>query len=272
MAQAPDSHDAEVDALYGLPLEEFTPARDALARELRASGDREAAARVKQLRKPSVAAWALNRARRADRALTDQLLEAGRRLREGQELLLAGQGREGLDSAAEDERRLVAAVARLAERQLEEAGRAVSGAVAEKLRATLHAAAGDPEAQAGLERGRLVRDHAASGLGGLAEAHRARGRAKPADAPLARRARRLEERLERARARRTALERERSEASKRLRAARSQAARVAAELERAELADEQASAKLDEAVTTLAELEDEARALEHEARKLDGAA
>ena len=39
----------DVDHLYGLPLEEFTPARDAAAKEIRKAGDRETAARVAKL-------------------------------------------------------------------------------------------------------------------------------------------------------------------------------------------------------------------------------
>src|SRR3954447_8139768 len=52
--------DEDVDRLYGLPLEEFVAERDALAKRLRADKRREEADAVKSLRKPSVAAWAVN--------------------------------------------------------------------------------------------------------------------------------------------------------------------------------------------------------------------
>ena len=39
------------DRLYGLTLPEFTPARDALAKELK-GGDKDLSARVKALKKP----------------------------------------------------------------------------------------------------------------------------------------------------------------------------------------------------------------------------
>ena len=52
--------ESRIDDLYALPLERFTPERDALAKELAADGDRAGAARVKALRKPVVAAWAVN--------------------------------------------------------------------------------------------------------------------------------------------------------------------------------------------------------------------
>jgi len=61
-----DELERRIDDLYGLPLERFTPERDALAKELAAGGDRAGAARVKALRKPVVAAWAVNALARED--------------------------------------------------------------------------------------------------------------------------------------------------------------------------------------------------------------
>jgi hypothetical protein len=52
---------AAIDALHAGPLADFIRSRDALAKALRANGDREAASAVKALRKPSRPAWALNR-------------------------------------------------------------------------------------------------------------------------------------------------------------------------------------------------------------------
>jgi hypothetical protein len=54
--------------LYRGPLETFVSRRDALARDLRTAGEREGAAAIKVLKKPSRAAWALNLAvlRRAE--------------------------------------------------------------------------------------------------------------------------------------------------------------------------------------------------------------
>ena len=58
----------EIDSLYAGPLDEFVRERDELARRLNREGDREACARVKALRKPTVGAWALNQAVRRRRA------------------------------------------------------------------------------------------------------------------------------------------------------------------------------------------------------------
>src|SRR4029077_13357011 len=62
--------DKQIDRLYSLPLEAFMPARIELAKGLRASGDREGAARVRMREKPTVAAWAVNQlARRRPKEL-----------------------------------------------------------------------------------------------------------------------------------------------------------------------------------------------------------
>jgi len=52
---------AELDALYGAPLEQFIQRRDELAKRLKGAGEAEAARRVKALRKPTAVAWAINR-------------------------------------------------------------------------------------------------------------------------------------------------------------------------------------------------------------------
>jgi hypothetical protein len=52
--------DSAIARLYGGPLEDFVRQRDLLAKELRGAGNREAAAEVKALPKPSRTAWALN--------------------------------------------------------------------------------------------------------------------------------------------------------------------------------------------------------------------
>jgi hypothetical protein len=83
----------EESDLYGLPLDEFVPARTELERRLRKSGDRERAAAVKKLPKPSVAAWAVNQASRTQPKARRELLAASNDLRGTQEHLLAGDGR-----------------------------------------------------------------------------------------------------------------------------------------------------------------------------------
>jgi hypothetical protein len=80
------------DELYGLPLEEFVAERGALAKRLRADGDREGATRVAALRKPSVAAWTVNQLVRSRRADVAAFTEAAEALRAAQAALLEGRG------------------------------------------------------------------------------------------------------------------------------------------------------------------------------------
>lgn len=71
----------QIAGLYRGSLDDFVRRRDALARELRTAGNRDAAARVKSLAKPSRVAWALNLAaarddlllRRLDKAVAETL-------------------------------------------------------------------------------------------------------------------------------------------------------------------------------------------------------
>ena len=90
----------ELDSLYAAPLDEFVAERDALAKRLRADGDREAADRVKALRKPSAAVWAVNQLARRQQKDYRALLEAGDRLREAQEQVLGGESPAKLQEAA----------------------------------------------------------------------------------------------------------------------------------------------------------------------------
>jgi hypothetical protein len=71
------------DRLYAVPLAEFTPARDAAAKEASTGegADKELAARVKALKKPSVAAWAVNLLVRRESDQIDQVLALGDSLR-----------------------------------------------------------------------------------------------------------------------------------------------------------------------------------------------
>ncbi len=185
-----------IDRLYGLPLDEFTPARNAAAKERRAEKDREGAEVLGRLRKPNLVAWSLNRVRRTEAGTVDELIAAGERLQEAQRQLVTGGERGLLRDASAEERRLVGYVADLASAELGAAGHPADAAMRSKLFATLHAAAADAEVRALLDEGRLVRDHELSDLGlgdgdGLLAAQPAptpaRGRA-PAPTPARRQA------------------------------------------------------------------------------------
>ncbi len=73
---------SDVSDLYGLPRDEFVPARRDLAKRLRADGDSAAATRVEKLPKPTTAAWLVNTLVRRDPGLIDDLADLGAELRE----------------------------------------------------------------------------------------------------------------------------------------------------------------------------------------------
>src|SRR3954452_15936300 len=92
LASVPDL-DRELDALYDLPLEEFTKARNDLVARLRKAHQTDAAEAVRSLKKPTTVAWAANRLARDEPKLTAALLDAGNRLRETQQRALAGKAK-----------------------------------------------------------------------------------------------------------------------------------------------------------------------------------
>ena len=84
---APRALEGEIDRLYQLPLEEFTPARNALARTAGAD-----AARVKALSKPPVAAWAVNQLHWKKGEIWNELVAAAENARRAHRAVLAGKG------------------------------------------------------------------------------------------------------------------------------------------------------------------------------------
>lgn len=87
-----DTQDADrrIDELFVLPPEQFTAARNTLVRELRGADQRELAATVSKLRRPTVAAWAVNQTVRGHRQQFEALLDAGDQVRRAQRRALSG--------------------------------------------------------------------------------------------------------------------------------------------------------------------------------------
>jgi hypothetical protein len=71
----------DLDALFELPLGEFTSARNALAAQLKKDGRQTEASEAKRLPKPSASAWVVNQLYWRHRESFDRLIEAGERLR-----------------------------------------------------------------------------------------------------------------------------------------------------------------------------------------------
>jgi hypothetical protein len=164
LASVPDL-DRELDALYDLPLEEFTKARNDLVSRLRKAHQSEAAAEVRVLKKPTVVAWAANRLARDEPKLTALLLEAGERLRETQQRALAGNAKpDEVADAAAAEREAIRALLTAARAHF---GNRATSPLLDKLSQTLRAAAVDTAARPLLERGRLTEELKAVGFGPL---------------------------------------------------------------------------------------------------------
>jgi hypothetical protein len=83
--------ETDFDALFKLPLTEFTSARNALAARLRKAGLANEANRVKSLGKPPVSAWAVNQLYWKHRESFDKLMAAGERFGHAHALQLTGQ-------------------------------------------------------------------------------------------------------------------------------------------------------------------------------------
>jgi len=157
-----DPVDQAADELYGLPPGEFTRERNARVKEVRKGGDRKAADAIKGLRKPTVAAWALNQLSQRRPKDVERLVKAAGELRAAQEELLAGGERAAFQEAANRERELVADLSNDATAMASEAGER-GGGLQEKIAETLHAAALDEETADELRAGRLVREREAIG-------------------------------------------------------------------------------------------------------------
>jgi hypothetical protein len=166
-AEDPD----DPDDLYGLALEEFVAARDALAKRLRAGGDRAAADAVKRLPKPSAAAWAVNQAVRSQPRAARALWTAGDELAATQERLLAGDAdRDALRAATAAEREALAPLLEAARGLLTGSGGAVSETALARVEESLHAAALDPEVRPDVAAGRLAKELRHVGMGTLSAA------------------------------------------------------------------------------------------------------
>ena len=151
-----DELERRIDDLYALPLERFTPERDALAKELSAEDDRAGAARVKALRKPVVAAWAVNALARDDPDGVRALIELGDTLRSAHRRAVSGGDVEPFRAATEERRRLVNELTRTSAAILEPEGGATT-ATTEAIAGTLEAATVDAETGELLRAGRLTR-------------------------------------------------------------------------------------------------------------------
>lgn len=149
----------QASALYALPLDRFTEARNAAAKQASQAGDKELAAVLRRLPKPASAAWLVNLLVTRRRDEVEQVLDLGASLKEAQ----AGLDRAQLQALGQQRQRLLAAVARQSLEAAAEAGVDIGAAALPGVEQTLRAALADPAAAAAVLTGRLVRTLEASG-------------------------------------------------------------------------------------------------------------
>jgi hypothetical protein len=172
---------AKAADLYGLPLEEFTKARDALAKEARQAGEKEAADEIKALRKPPVSAWAVNQLARRHPQELKALVKAGEGLRKAQRAAVGGGGPDALRDATGAHRERLDELTSIARHEL-----GAESATLQRVVQNLRTASVDKEASKALLAGTLTGDVEQSGFGQLLSAvpaggfRKPRGSAKPA--------------------------------------------------------------------------------------------
>jgi hypothetical protein len=170
--------------LYGLPLEEFTSARNELARELKRAGKKEAADELGALRKPTRSTWAVNQVARRRPQETRALVKAGDELRKAQRAVVGGRGPEVLTEAQRAHRHALEELTETIREVLGEGEHAPATSAVTQAVQTLRAASIDKEASKDLVRGTLAGEVEQSGFGPLLAAvpsrpRKARAAAKP---------------------------------------------------------------------------------------------
>ena len=146
-----------VDALYAAAAVDFVQLRDASAKQARAAGDKETAARIKSLRRPVAAAALINHWVRRDPPGLQELLDLGARLRHAQSEL-DGVAMKRIGS----ERNSL--VGRLVD-EVTGSDDASSASVRDQVGATFVASVADPAAEQAVISGRLVSALHYSGFG-----------------------------------------------------------------------------------------------------------
>lgn len=148
-ADAADPADAIADELYGLDRDEFIAARDERAAQARAAGDKDLAKRIKALRKPTLAAWLVNRLAREEPDEVARLGKLGDELRQAHSELAGA----ALRTLSRRRHELVQSLTDRAERLAESA---VSESVSREVYDTLDAALTDPDSADAVAEGRIT--------------------------------------------------------------------------------------------------------------------
>jgi hypothetical protein len=147
----------ELDELYEVKPEEFTVLRTKLSAAAKKRGDADTAKQISAARKPTTAAWVVNRVALRDQDIATRLGGLGERLRAAHTEMDG----ERIRALSAEQRRLVDDVARAAFEEAELAD--PSWALRDDVTGTLHAAIADPDVASRL--GRLTKAERWSGFG-----------------------------------------------------------------------------------------------------------
>jgi len=252
------------DRLYAEPLGDFTAARDAAAKA--AAGDKDLAARVKALKKPSLAAWAINVLVRREAAQIDQVLALGESLRAAAESMAGDQ----LRALTRQRRQLTNALAETTRDLAREHDVRLTTAVVDQVEGVLTAAMLDPVSAQVVRSGLVLTAFTSTGVSeidleavcavpeavGAEVSHRASATERPAPA--------LRLVPEDERVRREAAREAVEEAARALDEAREELARAEAELKDLHARRLQLQGEIDELRRRLASLEDDVDAVDED--------
>jgi hypothetical protein len=172
----------ELDVLYEVKQDEFTALRTKLAAAAKQRGDTDTARQISAARKPTAAAWVVNRLALRDRDIRTRLAGLGERLKDAHSAMDG----ERIRALSTEQRRLVDDVARAAFEEAEIAD--PSAALRDDVTGTLQAAIADPDVASRL--GRLTKAEQWSGFGDFGDTtmvftqtRKATSRKKPAEEP-----------------------------------------------------------------------------------------
>jgi hypothetical protein len=172
----------ELDELYEVRQDEFTALRTKLAAAAKQRGDTDTAKQISAARKPTTAAWVVNRLALRDRDIRMRLAGLGERLKDAHSAMDGDRIR----ALSAEQRRLVDDVARAAFEEAELAD--PSAALRDDVTGTLQAAIADPDVASRL--GRLTKAEQWSGFGEFGDTtmvftqtRKTTSRKKPAEEP-----------------------------------------------------------------------------------------
>ena len=246
--------------LYRLPPGEFTAARNARAKAVAAGGDRELAAAVRSLPKPTAAAWLANSLVRVAASTVDDLVALGPAFRHAQDNGL----RADMRGLVERRRMLIDDLVSVASDTADDAGQPFGTQVQRQLEETLEAAVADENTATVLRSGILSAPVRFVGFGGhIGGPHPARTAGRSAVTAQGERARQA---LRRSEAARDAARRAWQSAEEKVRTARQR--RDAAEERHRVARNEERSAERERGAATVA-LERAEEQLVEAARRMD---